>query len=296
MGLNQSLLYKKQIKCSDCGSLATKGSIQNGRPYCFRHDPDWDPKEHTSRYRKKKQKEREEREKTAVTRFEQTVMGGKRKAVMPAPNLELYEMAVLDEDCVELREDIATWEARIQELLAALRDDPRNSASFAGKLTKRLRNLVIQARKTGNMGAQELLELESIADFVDGASSAREAWIEVAKATDLKRKLVETETKRMKDIGWTPEYVHAVLTEASLIIKGLVDAATAASFMEALLRSPILNNGTVAVLPKLPSVSDPDAALVALGHIKAFSVDTGSSVDAEFEDIMDITGVEKEEI
>lgn len=163
---------------------------------------------------------------------------GERSAFLPQSIVTMYESALVDDDLISLREDIATYEARIRQLVSQIRDDPRNSNSWATVLDKNLRQMK-SAIKSGSMTYAQAFK--DISEFMAGAVTERLIWAEIYSVSDLKRKAVATEAKRYNDLGWTPEHVMAMMTEIADVLKTLMTTEAMASFMSHLAKSRLFN-------------------------------------------------------
>jgi hypothetical protein len=172
---------------------------------------------------------------------------GRRGPFVPLSIVEMYEESIVDEQLVELREDIAVAEARCRQLLKQIKESPHDNLSFIELLKTNLeQNLT--AVKRGSCTYPELVN--NVKTLLDEKVSEKILWNEYYKVTELKRKLVAAESKRLTDLGWTPEKVFAIVQEISKIIKPLITDDNLAVFFRQLAENPLFNNQQFKFLPQ----------------------------------------------
>lgn len=124
-----------------------------------------------------------------------------RYAKVLAPSLaERYQQSLSDADLVVLRDELALLDVRISQLLQGLTD--RESTALWGKLKQSYADLkraraIDDAAKRGAALAVALTELESL---IENGASDSDVWAEIANLLDLRRKLAESERKRLMDL------------------------------------------------------------------------------------------------
>lgn len=228
------VVWAERPKCTNHPrSLPTKNSVEKGYPLCYFCDPDY--------------KERKEKEKQAGKKL------GTREAAMPDSLVESYSNAVRDDRTIELREDIATTEARLQHILASIRDNPMESASFItmfNKQYKKQHNLVKRGQQTYPKMMEELDAM------LNGKVSEIMAYQEFYRVTDMKRKLVEAETSRIAKLGWTPAYVQLLILCMTRILKDMLPREQMIEFQGRLSQDPIFKSKTFQLTPRREDVDD----------------------------------------
>ena len=119
----------------------------------------------------------------------------KYHGALPARLVAAYEASLDDGRLLQMREEIALLDSRIVDLLS--RVDSGESGRLWGRLVEVQREFTI-ARKTGKVDLmqEKLAEVEAL--IAKGSRDA-EAWREVQSALDLRRKLVESERRRIND-------------------------------------------------------------------------------------------------
>ena len=173
---------------------------------------------------------------------------GKRRINIPESIVDAYEKAILDDNLVELREDIAVTEARIQSILKTIKDNPKDSAGFSNLLRRTL-DLNMKAARKGAMSLTEVINNMKI--LLDGDYNDQQIWQEYYKATDTKRKLVEAESKRLKELGWSPEYVFKVVLELTNIMKVRLNSDDLGAVLQDFADSPIINGSKFHFIPSV---------------------------------------------
>jgi len=172
-------------------------------------------------------------------------IGGTRGVFLPKSVVEMYEESILDAELVSVREDIATFEARIKHLLGQIKEDPRNSVNWATVLDKQLK----MHKKAIDRGAQTYKQaFESVLDFMSSPIKEKLVWSEVYAVSELKRRAVATESKRLNDLGWSPEMVMAMFAEVANLVQPLMTEANLRRFMESMATSRLFNNQQFALM------------------------------------------------
>lgn len=221
--IEEAILKKPPPKtCTFDRRTALKKSFINGGvpmcPWCY----------------KDAEKEREKKE-----RLNNKKKTGTRGVFLPRSIVEHYEEAFVDSELVSVREDIATWEARIKQLTSQIKEDPRNSVNWATVLDRNIAQMT-KAIERGSMGYNEAFK--AIVEFMKQPVKENLIWAEVYEVAELKRKAVQTEAKRLNDLGWTPEAVMGMMAEICDILKPILPELGMRQFMDAMAGSRIFNN------------------------------------------------------
>lgn len=136
---------------------------------------------------------------------------------LPARFREAYVASIEDDDLLSLRADISLTDTRIDELIQRL--DTGESGQRWRQLGLMAQQLLAECRK--NEPSVDKLRSRSIeiAEISGKALATDRAWRELKGAKEQRRKLVDTERSRLKDL-------HAYLTaeEALSIVSRLVDS------------------------------------------------------------------------
>lgn len=176
------------------------------------------------------------------------VPDGTRSSVMPKSLAVAYEKARVDNNLISLREDIATYEARAQQLLAQISIDERNSPNWAQVLTK----LIARMEEEINKGSITYrIAFYDIKEFMESAVKENMIWAEVHVVTDLRRKMIAAESKRLKDLGWSPEAVMAGFTEIAEIIKPMLTDDQMKEFLASMARSKLFNGQQFSIIDQI---------------------------------------------
>lgn len=222
------------LRCFNDKSFAVGASYaKGGVPYCSKC---W-----------KKELEKRRKLETVQT-SKRGKIGGQRGVFLPKSIVEMYESAIVDEGLVSVREDIATCEARIRQLTQQIKDDPRNSPNWAVVLDKNLAQMNT-AISRGTMTHRQAFE--SVCEFMKSPIKEKLIWVEVYEVTELKRKSVQTESKRLNDLGWSPDTVMAMIAEVADIIKPLLPELGVRTFMDKLAASRLFNNQQFSLLDQV---------------------------------------------
>lgn len=222
-------MWAARIKCRNHPAvIATKASIDKQFPLCWRCDPDHVEKQKKLTARRKKM--------------------GARRFMIPSSIVEFYEAAVTDEHLVELREDIAVTEARLQSILKSIKDNPMESTAFISFFNKSFKNQ-FSLVKRGMLSYPEFISAMNA--LLDGKVSEIMMYQEFYKVTDIKRKLVEAETSRVAKLGWTPNYVYALVLAMTRILKEILPIDQVSEFQGRLAQDPIFQNKTFQLLPSI---------------------------------------------
>lgn len=213
--------WENRIKCRNHPLvIATRSSIEKDYPLCWRCDPD----------HKKKS----------------TRVLGARRSVLPSSMIEVYEQASKDEHLVELGEDIAVTEARIQSILKSIKQNPLDSSAFFTSFRRNFNNQ-LKLVKRGMLSYAEFIT--SMQALLDGKVSEMQMYEEFYKVTDIKRRLVDAETTRVAKLGWSPGYVRDVVLAMTQIVSDMFPPTQLKEFTGRLREHPVFQNKSFNLLP-----------------------------------------------
>jgi hypothetical protein len=168
-------LYAAKAKCTGtrtngepCVALAIKGTT-----LCYQHSP------------RQARGARSGRFKTGVY-----------SVVLPRDIVERYEILLSDRGIVETRTSVALATVRIEELIKKLEEnEAAGRYILLSKAVKDLRRQIDKGETTS------VVAFQKIASIIDSKIEEYQKWSEIYEVMELKRKLVDTESKRLKDIG-----------------------------------------------------------------------------------------------
>lgn len=173
--------------------------------------------------------------------------GGKRGVYIPESIIEQYENSIIDPELVELREDIATCEARARQLLKQIKESPHENLSFISLLKTNLEQNLASLKRGGTTYPELVNNLQVL---MDEKVSEKILWDEFYKVTELKRKLVSAESKRLHELGWTPERVFAIVAATCDMIRPLLSDDKLRLFFNSMSDHPLFNNQQFKFLPQ----------------------------------------------
>lgn len=212
-------------------------------------------------------------------------VGGARGVHMPESLVKMYEESQLDENLIALREDIATTEARLRQLLRQIKENPKNGLPYWTQISGVIETQKKLIRSKAMTVEQAYLQLAE--EIESGPIKENVLWGEFYKATEMKRKLVATESKRLNDLGWSPDVVMGMIAEIADILKPMLTELNMRSFMEALASSPLFNNDQFRVLGQMNLTARTIEEHLMLQEVN--KIQEGSVIDAEFEDLKETT-------
>jgi len=121
---------------------------------------------------------------------------GRYSKYLPDALTDRYHAAQSDPDLLSLREDVALLDTRISDRVQAL--DAGDSRQLWGQLSATYAAF-IQAQRMGK--TQEMAEaLVKLGNLIKRGGSQGEVWSEIIGLLDQRRKLVESERKRLVDL------------------------------------------------------------------------------------------------
>ncbi len=123
---------------------------------------------------------------------------GRHSKHLPQQLLERYLAASADPDLTSLRDEVALIDVRISQLLEAL-GETGNLRLWKDARTKLDAFKAAGAKKKVGVG-EARTALQELDDLIDAGLSAAATWDELRETLDLRRKMAESETKRLKDL------------------------------------------------------------------------------------------------
>ncbi|MEL7232846.1 MAG: hypothetical protein AAGK74_00040 [Chloroflexota bacterium] len=150
---------------------------------------------------------------------------GRYSKHLPARLVERYEEAKADGDLVALRDEIALVETRIAELLT--RVDSGETKLLWSEARQTMKRLSIAVRAQDGAAMSQLLA--HMDDLTRRGDEDFGVWDELQKSLDLKRKLAESEQKRLVAMNQTITVERAMLmmgAVSSIIREEVKDRAT----------------------------------------------------------------------
>lgn len=118
---------------------------------------------------------------------------GRHKNTLPKPFLDMYLESMDDPQLLELRDEIALLDLRINELTAKVKEGEND------QMWSKIRTLwskFMFAVTIGDVAEQNKL-LSPLNNAITNGASERLAWNDIASLVDRRRKLVETESRRL---------------------------------------------------------------------------------------------------
>jgi hypothetical protein len=140
--------------------------------------------------------------------------GSRSKYVLPPRLRKRYDAALNDPALLEQRREIALVDARLGDLLA--RVDTGESGALWSALMER-REELIDAKRGGDT-VKQVLALNAILDLISQGHADYRAWRELAAALDQRRKLVESERKRLVEMQQVMTSEQAMLLMNALLM------------------------------------------------------------------------------
>lgn len=124
---------------------------------------------------------------------------GKHSILLRGKLAETYSAALNHPDLVSLREEIALVDTRVAQLLAEM--GGTGNTKVLKEIRAKFDQFKAAGKKRGKTAAVEGLgTLETVDRLIDAAMTEAATWEELRETLDLRRKLTETETRRMRDL------------------------------------------------------------------------------------------------
>jgi len=139
---------------------------------------------------------------------------GKYSAYMSAHLVENYEAGRNDNDLLALRDEIAVVDARIMELMDQVKEF--DFVSNSKQITDAYRGVMnaIAARDR----TKQAKHLADMGKLINGNANAVNTWDGIFEAFDLRRKLVESERKRLVEIQQFMDRTEALQLAQRLLL------------------------------------------------------------------------------
>lgn len=219
--------WERKTKCRNHPTkIATADSVKLGDPLCWNCDPLWTREKAAAKKAKYKYQRKPPK------------FAGARSDKLPSGIASLYEIAITDVKLVSLREDIATWEAIIQQIGLDLKQSPWDNRSFFKIFWENWDRWAKQV-KAGSMSIDTLVErVENLKSTIVPKTLLMS---ELLEASEMKRKLVDSETSRMAKLGYDLAFVMRVLGRQSQLIAKYLSPADMERYKIELRHDPIIN-------------------------------------------------------
>jgi len=160
---------------------------------------------------------------------------GRYSRYVPKALLDKYEAARDDPELLSQKDDIAILETRISQLLQRL--DLDSNIHEWDFLEKKLQDLRVAVVSGAN--AQATTIIADLAEFVEKGQQDVKTWNEITRIMDIKRKVSESERKRLIEMDQiiTAEKAMLLITMISTIVKKYVtDSATLSAISQEFVR------------------------------------------------------------
>jgi hypothetical protein len=142
---------------------------------------------------------------------------GRYSAYVPARLRARYEQAQADAELLSLRSEVALVDARLAELLS--RVDSGESGQLWADLKKAHQEFTVAKR--GQDVARMRTALARVEHLIDRAVDDHQAWAEIAELLEQRRRLAESEQKRLVSLQ---QMMH--VEDALLLVRRLSDIIT----------------------------------------------------------------------
>lgn len=156
---------------------------------------------------------------------------GRQSKYLPKRLQESYQESISDKELLALRHEISVIDARIVDLFK------RVDIGESGHLWLRSKEVLLQLRKAlvsqdSKKVSEAIVELD---DLIRKGSTDYGAWSEIENGIELRRRLVETERKRLVDMQQmiTAEQAAAYLSAITLAVRENVSDPTILSRIQA---------------------------------------------------------------
>jgi hypothetical protein len=146
---------------------------------------------------------------------------GRYSKYMPKRLLEQYERAAGDGDLLVLRDEVAVVDTRLAELLSKL-DSGESGAAWSEALAQ---HAALRLALASGDSLAQATALDALDKALKRGQAGYHAWREVGEMLDLRRKLVESERKRLVQLSQmvTAEQAMVLLMAVTRLVKEHVD-------------------------------------------------------------------------
>jgi hypothetical protein len=140
---------------------------------------------------------------------------GRYSAYVPERLRERYQQAETDQELLSLRGEVALVDARLADLLS------RVDTGESGALWAELRRAYRAFTKARQAGDDQTTALARVEHLIERAGQDHQAWAEIGTLIEQRRKLAESESKRMATLQ------QMLTTEQALsMVRAIVDIVT----------------------------------------------------------------------
>lgn len=146
---------------------------------------------------------------------------GRYSKYMPKRLLDQYERAANDGDLLQLRDEVAVVDTRLAELFTRL-DTGETGAAWSKAMEQ---YAALQDAIAAGDAALLKASLDAMGGSLRRGQAGYHAWHEVAELLDLRRKLVESERKRLVQLSQmvTAEQAMVLVIAVTKLVKEYVD-------------------------------------------------------------------------
>lgn len=140
---------------------------------------------------------------------------GRYSRDLPARLSSRYQEALSDPDLLAMREEVALVDARLGDLLKRV---DSGESGLVWDLLQKVYHEFVEVRGLGNEGAREAAaKLTEMARLIQRGTADRVAWGEIGDLLEQRRKLVESERKRLLDLQLVITADKAMLLMAAVV-------------------------------------------------------------------------------
>ena len=141
---------------------------------------------------------------------------GRHSRFMPNNLADQYNASVNDPQLVQMRDELALIDLRVDELYSSI-GQTGNAKALRG-----IRGKLSEFKTAGSRGGKGAvgaarLALQQLEDLIDAACTTAATWEELRDTIDLRRRLSESETRRLKDMHQTITAERALALMALLV-------------------------------------------------------------------------------
>lgn len=133
---------------------------------------------------------------------------------MPKGMLDLYEEFRTNPDLLSLRENVALVDARIVQLLQAL--DQQGDLGAIWLELQQLFETLMRATQKQDLGGGKAA-FEALGDVIEHGADQFRAWSQISEMMEQRRKLVETERRRLVDMQQMITSEQAMVLVSALV-------------------------------------------------------------------------------
>jgi hypothetical protein len=138
---------------------------------------------------------------------------GRYSKYLPARLAGKYQDALADKHLLELRFEVALVDTRLAELIERVGAGESKDLWHTLKATNAELNVAIRSKDTAKMA----LAVRKIGELIDQGIGDHQAWVDVFDVIEQRRKLVESERKRLVEMQQMITSERAMLLIAALV-------------------------------------------------------------------------------